>query len=95
MTRPGEERRGTLYGAASRLPLGPRQIRSKRFGSTRLGRRGMDPGEVRDFLDRVAADMAALYAELARVRDENLRIKCALRDWQTRWGRQRQRWIDG
>ncbi|MFI0791887.1 DivIVA domain-containing protein [Micromonospora rubida] len=47
-------------------------------------RRGADPVEVAEFLDRVATDLAAAYAALARSREEVTRIKAALREWQSR-----------
>ena len=47
-------------------------------------RRGLDPAEVAAFLDRVAGDLAAAYAEVARSREETARIKSALREWQSR-----------
>lgn len=43
----------------------------------------LDPDEVYAFLDRVAADMMALHAEITKQRQENLRIKVALRRWQS------------
>ncbi|EWM66664.1 hypothetical protein MCBG_03797 [Micromonospora sp. M42] len=45
---------------------------------------GLDPAEVAAFLDRVAGDLAAAYAEVARSREETARIKGALREWQSR-----------
>ncbi|WP_372488404.1 MULTISPECIES: hypothetical protein [Micromonospora] len=41
------------------------------------------------FLDRVAVDMAAVYAALAESRRETARIKAGLRRWQTDQGRAR------
>lgn len=37
-----------------------------------------------DFLDRVADDLATVYAALGRSRDETAQIKEALRSWQSR-----------
>ncbi|MGW1056485.1 DivIVA domain-containing protein [Micromonospora rubida] len=65
----------------SYLPLRPWQVRSRTFTPRR---RGADPAEVAEFLDRVAADLAAAYAALARSREEVARIKAALREWQSR-----------
>ncbi|MEN3608244.1 DivIVA domain-containing protein [Plantactinospora sp. ZYX-F-223] len=62
----------------------PSQVRARRFTPVRFGRRGVDPGEVATFLDRVAGDLAWAYAELARTREQNARIKDALRRWQSR-----------
>ena len=47
-------------------------------------RHGVHRDEVRRFLQRVAEEMDALHRDLASVRDENTRLKTALRDWQTR-----------
>ncbi len=65
----------------------PWQIRERRFGVTRLGRRGLDPMEVDEFLNRVAGDLAAVYDALASSREETMRIKNALREWQSRQAR--------
>lgn len=77
---------GTAYQRPT--PLGPRQIRAARFGLTRIGRRGLDPDEVRRFLGRVAGDFARLQAEVDRLRHESARMRSALRDWQSRYGNQ-------
>ncbi|ATO15674.1 cell division protein DivIVA [Micromonospora sp. WMMA2032] len=69
------------YRSTSYLPLRPWQVRGRSF---RTRRRGLDPAEVAAFLDRVAGDLAAAYAEVARSRDETARIKGALREWQSR-----------
>jgi hypothetical protein len=42
---------------------------------------------VDEFLGRVADDLHLVYAELAQSRDENVRIKSALRQWQSRQAR--------
>lgn len=73
---------GTVY--ARRGLLGPRQIRNAHFRWSRLGRRGFDPAEVRDFLARVATEVADLQAEIVRVRTESGRIREAMRRWQAR-----------
>lgn len=65
-------------------PLWPSQVRSRRFSLVRFGRRGLDPEEVTAFLDRVAGDLAWAYAEVATLREQNKRIKDALRSWQSR-----------
>jgi DivIVA domain-containing protein len=75
--------RSTTYRSTAQLPLRPWHVRNQRFGPTRLGRRGLDPDEVQVFLDRVADDLHQVYAELAASRDENVRIKNALRQWQS------------
>ncbi|WDZ86964.1 DivIVA domain-containing protein [Micromonospora cathayae] len=91
--RPPRQRpaRGGLYRSAVCAPLRPTQVRGRSFGTTGFGRRGLDPGEVTDFLDRVAGDLAGLYAALEQAREENARIKDALRQWQTRQARREQR----
>ncbi|SCL38067.1 DivIVA domain-containing protein [Micromonospora pallida] len=61
-------------------PLRPWQIRARCF-TTR--RRGLDPDEIRAFLDRVADELTVAQTALDAVLDENKRIKDALRDWQT------------
>ncbi|QDY11963.1 DivIVA domain-containing protein [Micromonospora sp. HM134] len=58
------------------------QVRQQRF---RRSRHGLDPAEVDGFLHRIADELAVLHAELARTREENARIKGALRDWQSRF----------
>lgn len=52
-------------------------------------RRGVDGDEVRAFVCRVAEEVHLLHRELAALREENARLKGALRDWQTRHGRVR------
>jgi DivIVA domain-containing protein len=86
-SRPRSLAVGSAYRSAAYAPLRPWQVRGRRFGSTRLGRRGLDPDEVHEFLDRVSDDLAAVYAELARSREETARIKEALRQWQSRQAR--------
>lgn len=77
---------GTVYRAAPRSRLTPQQVREQRFGRAGFAQRGLDARDVHRFLDLVADDLAALHAELALVRDENERIKQALRQWQARQG---------
>ena len=74
---------GGSYRGTGYLPLRPWQVRGRRFAVTRLFRRGLDPAEVDEFLGRVADDLHQVYAELARSRDENVRIKNTLRQWQS------------
>ncbi|MFU8871922.1 DivIVA domain-containing protein [Micromonospora sp. SL4-19] len=73
----------TSYRSSAYVPLAPWQVRQRRFRPTRLGRRGLDPGEVREFLDQVADDLAAAYRALGDSRQETARIKDALRRWQS------------
>ncbi|RGC66122.1 DivIVA protein [Micromonospora sp. MW-13] len=64
--------------SAAYRPLLPWQVREQRFRPTLLGRRGLDPQEVGEFLDRVAGDLAAVYDALSQSRREVSRIKLAL-----------------
>ncbi|MEU8262255.1 DivIVA domain-containing protein [Micromonospora sp. NPDC048999] len=73
----------TCYRSATYHPLRPWQVRERRFRPARFGRRGLDPDEVTEFLDRVAGDLAAVYDALARSRREHERIRDALRSWQS------------
>ncbi|MEW2383921.1 DivIVA domain-containing protein [Micromonospora sp. NPDC047707] len=74
--------RGTVYGAAPPR-LHPRHVRDRQFATVSFGRRGLHPEEVRQFLHRVALELAALNQDVARLNDENIRLKRALRDWQS------------
>jgi len=74
---------GGAYYRATRQPITPTRVRERRF--TDRTRRGLDPSEVSAFLHLVADELAALRAELTTTQDENLRIKNALRDWQSRF----------
>ena len=76
-TQPG------CYRAANYTPLRPWQVRDRRFRTTRLGRRGLDPAEVHEFLDRVALDLADVYRALGVSREETARVRDALRRWQS------------
>ncbi|WBB97585.1 DivIVA domain-containing protein [Solwaraspora sp. WMMA2080] len=66
-------------------PIRPWQVRSQHFRSVSgiTGRGGLDPADVAAFLDRVAHDLAIVYAELDRTWEQNDRIKDALRRWQS------------
>ncbi|MCX4388784.1 DivIVA domain-containing protein [Micromonospora peucetia] len=79
----------TRYRSAAYHPLRPWQVRERRFRPTPLGRRGLDPGEVREFLDQVAGDLATVYDALAQSRRETERIKDALCRWQSEQARAR------
>ncbi|MET8318483.1 DivIVA domain-containing protein [Micromonospora sp. NPDC005189] len=81
--RPTSVGGGATYRSAAYTSLLPWQVRERRFSPTGLGRRGLNAAEVYAFLDRVAVDMAAVYAALAESRRETARIKDALRRWQT------------
>ncbi|MEU5788042.1 DivIVA domain-containing protein [Micromonospora purpureochromogenes] len=60
----------------------PGQIREQQFHRVR---RGLDPVEVHAFLHRVAAELANARRDLALTTEENVRIKRALRSWQSRF----------
>ncbi|GAB3972368.1 DivIVA domain-containing protein [Plantactinospora veratri] len=77
-------RLGQAYRSTTYRPLLPSQVRLRRFTPVGLARRGVDPIEVAAFLDQVAGDLARAYNELATVREQNARIKDALRRWQSR-----------
>lgn len=78
-----------MYRSSTCAPLRPSQVSRRSFSLVWFGRRGLDPTEVDEFLRRVAGDLAYLYATLDRAREENERIKSALREWQTRQARHR------
>ncbi|MDG4785466.1 DivIVA domain-containing protein [Micromonospora sp. WMMD1102] len=77
-------RLSSAYRSVAYRPLWPSQVRLRRFTPVGFGRRGVDPAEVSEFLDQVAGDLARAYAELASAREQNARIKDALRRWQSR-----------
>ncbi|WP_406046411.1 DivIVA domain-containing protein [Micromonospora sp. NBC_00898] len=66
--------------AHGRLPLRPWQIRERCFN---VRRRGVDPVEIRAFLHRVADELTVAQTALVAVQEENVRIKNALRAWQS------------
>ncbi|WP_229402525.1 DivIVA domain-containing protein [Micromonospora okii] len=74
---------------ATHRRLLPWQVREQRFRSARFGRRGVDPREVQEFLDRVAGELAAVYDELARSRREVGRVKLVLGQLQSERGQAR------
>lgn len=78
---------GTVYGGMQQLH--PRLVRERNFSTVGLGRRGLNPQEVRHFLHRVSLELAALRQDVARLNDENTRLKRALRDWQSAQARRR------
>ncbi|WP_372443970.1 DivIVA domain-containing protein [Micromonospora antibiotica] len=61
-------------------PLRPWQIRERCFN---LRRRGVDPAEIRAFLHRVADELTLAQAALVAAQEENVRIRRALRAWQS------------
>ncbi|MEU7800165.1 DivIVA domain-containing protein [Micromonospora arborensis] len=80
--RPEPPSDGATYRSGAYTSLLPWQVRERRFVPTGLGHRGLNPDDVYAFLDRVAGDMAAVYAALAESRRETARIKAGLRRWQ-------------
>ncbi|SCL13503.1 DivIVA domain-containing protein [Micromonospora inyonensis] len=74
-----------VYRSRAYAPLRSWQVRRRRFRTVGLFRRGLDPADVREFLDRVADDLADLYDELNQSREETSRIKDALRRWQSEY----------
>lgn len=77
------------YRSGAYTSLLPWQVRERRFKLAGLGRRGLEPDDVYAFLDRVAGDLAAVYAALAASRRETAVIKDALRRWQSDQARAR------
>ncbi|WP_435817786.1 DivIVA domain-containing protein [Micromonospora chersina] len=61
-------------------PLRPWQIRERCFN---VRRRGLDPVEIRTFLHQVADELTVAQTALRAVQEENVRIKNALRSWQS------------
>ncbi|MFI6822161.1 DivIVA domain-containing protein [Micromonospora sp. NPDC050187] len=71
------------YRSATCRSLTAGQVRDRQFRSVRRG--GLDPLEVYAFLHRVAGELAAARRELTYTTEENVRIKRALRSWQSRF----------
>lgn len=71
------------YRSDTCRPLTAGQVRDRQFRSLRGG--GLDPLEVYAFLHRVAGELATARRELAYTVEENVRIKRALRNWQSRF----------
>jgi DivIVA domain-containing protein len=61
--------------------LSPQRVRATRFTRTGLGRRGLDPDEVNDFLDQLADELARRDEREAGLRADADRHKKALRAW--------------
>ncbi|MFG2050895.1 DivIVA domain-containing protein [Micromonospora sp. NPDC048935] len=90
--RPEPPSGGATYRSAAYTSLLPWQVRERRFVPTGLGRRGLNPDDVYAFLDRVAVDMAAVYAALAESRLETARLKAGLRRRQADQAGTRNEW---
>ncbi|NES28138.1 DivIVA domain-containing protein [Micromonospora terminaliae] len=78
---------GSTYRSGAYTSLLPWQVRERRFKPVGFRRRGLDPDDVYAFLDRVAGDMANVYAALAASRRDTAALKDALRRWQSDQGR--------
>nr|WP_239098221.1 DivIVA domain-containing protein [Micromonospora qiuiae] len=87
MASVGRNQRPGYYRSAACPPLRPWQVRAWRFRACRFGRRGLDPNEVHEFLDRVADDLAAVYDALGNSVQEAVRFRDALRGWQSEQAR--------
>ncbi|MEH0819222.1 MULTISPECIES: DivIVA domain-containing protein [unclassified Micromonospora] len=74
------DERPPVAAAHHKQPLRPWQIRERCFN---VRRRGLDPVEIRAFLHRVADELTAAQTALVAVQEENVRIKNALRAWQS------------
>lgn len=67
-----------------RQRLTPDDVRGTVFERAPLGRRGFEENEVQDFLDQLADELEARDAEIARLTDENRRLKHGVREWHRR-----------
>ncbi len=65
------------------MPLGPADVRSVEFGTTRL-KAGYDMNEVDAFLDIIEADIAQYSTELQRSRDSEAVLRTQLEQLQAR-----------
>jgi len=65
-------------------PLSPEQVRRPILTRTPLGRRGYDEADVHSLLNRIAADMEGVLGEQESLRDENARLKEAMKQWHAR-----------
>jgi DivIVA domain-containing protein len=63
----------------------PEEVRRLRFRRTAFGRRGLAEEHVYAFLRRVVDELTVRDAVEAGLREENTRLKNALRDWQGRF----------
>lgn len=71
-------------------PMSPQSVRSRTFGRAALGRRGLDPDEVFDFLDQVADELARREAREVRERNRANELTQALKAWKLELAEQRQ-----
>ncbi|MFI7578019.1 DivIVA domain-containing protein [Micromonospora sp. NPDC049497] len=63
--------------------LTPDRIAAVELPRTRLGRRGYEPDAVHALLDRLVHELEHRAHQLDLARDENCRVKQALRTWQS------------
>ena len=75
---------GDARSAGKLARLCPEHIRALRFRRTRLARRGLDEDQVYGFVRLVVDELTARDAAEAGLREENARLKKALREWQGR-----------
>ncbi|HEX6499866.1 MAG TPA: DivIVA domain-containing protein [Micromonosporaceae bacterium] len=83
MSQAATDNPGAVYGFA--FPgrrLSPRKLRSIRFPWTRRFRRGLIAADVYAFLSWMADELEIRDAAELALREENQRLKAALRDWQ-------------
>jgi DivIVA domain-containing protein len=71
-------------------PMSPQSVRSRTFGRAALGRRGLDPDEVFDFLDQVADELARREAREVRERNRANELTQALKAWKLELAEERQ-----
>jgi DivIVA domain-containing protein len=62
-------------GPEGERPLTPQEVRQASFASVRLGRRGVDEGEVRAFCERIADELAQSLTQRAALEEEVLRLR--------------------
>jgi DivIVA domain-containing protein len=71
-------------------PMTPQSVRNRTFGRAAIGRRGLDPDEVFDFLDQVADELARREARELRERNRANELTQALKAWKLELAEQRQ-----
>lgn len=77
----GTPARGTTPGRSPPAPAAAALADPRAHFNVR--RRGFDPVEIRAFLHQVADELAVAQTALVAVQEENVRIKNALRAWQS------------
>lgn len=71
-------------------PMTPQSVRNRTFGRAPIGRRGLDPDEVFDFLDQVADELARREAREVRERNRANELTQALKAWKLELAEERQ-----